>query len=210
MNFIFLIVNGIFFLLESQQTYHKVYMNTPYRSAKSLFSFEESESLPGTPQGLSWRTIHLSQDFAKVLFSNVSLEYNFPLTEHFSSNTIVLCFYSSIYANELLELHLTGVKLFDFDKIPIVSDLHLTLRCKSKTEQSRSYHYTLQHSKSKHFRFVKNEFVANNQTDLMENFIGQQGFHNFSSAVFQPILRTLQGFSDNNRLRFEKNCIKLT
>ena len=180
-----------------------------FKSPKSCFSFENIEALYTTPYRIPWQPNFLSQELGKILFSTVSLENNFPFTEHTSSDTIILCFYSSTYYNELLELHLTGVKSYDFYENPIIGDIHLTLRCKSPSkEKNCSYHYCIQSSNSKYFRFILNENLPNNQTDLMSEYLGQQGYYNFSSAVFQPILSVLESLVEKNKVFVENKCIK--
>ena len=181
-----------------------------FRSPKSCFAFEDIESLPNPPPHHHWKTVYLSLALARILFSTVSLQHNFQYCFNPSSSTIILCFSSSKYGKDLLELHLTGVKLIDPFNTQVVTNLHLTLRCTSPLrESSRSHHYSLQATDPHHFRFVKNHLAPNNQQDEMSEFLGLQGFCNFSSAVLQPILAGLKFYSENKQLRIDKNCINL-
>ena len=42
----------------------------------------------------------------------------------------------------------------------------------------------------------------------MSEYLGQQGYYNFSSAVFQPILSVLESLVEKNKVFVENKCIK--
>ena len=175
---------------------------------KKLFLFHPVESLPLTPESFSWKTVFLSQDLCKIVFSTVSLERGFSFFENSNSDTLILCFYCSIYGKETLELHLTGIKTQDHHMNPIVADLHLTLRCKNKEKiNSKSFRYSLQCSGEAYFRFVLNETMPSNQNDEMQEFVAQQGCFYYSSATLHPILEVLKEFTTNQQVSLKKNCV---
>jgi hypothetical protein len=181
-----------------------------YKSPKTCFGFEYVEKLPGTPENLDWKTVHMSARVSRVVFTKVSLENSYKYFKNSGSKTLIISFFQTIYCNEMLELHLTGVKEYDKNNNKILSDLHLTLRCTSSKEKNRSYHYLLQNSNKVHFRLVLNTQKPNNQNDDMNEYIGQQGYCKYSSAVLQPILSSLSSLALNKGIVIYNQCIKLS
>ena len=138
----------------------------------------------------------------------VSLENNYVYSENVASSTVIVSFFSTNYANQTLELHLTGVK-DSYLSTSIISNIHLTIRCKSFKEISKSFYYQLQFSQRKYFRFITNKYCPNNQTDNISGLVGQQGIYNYSSSVFQPILLKLQSFIETKQLIIDGRYIRL-
>lgn len=144
-----------------------------------------------------------------LVLQKSALENNFEFTENLNLDTVIVSFFKNYYCGEVLGLHLTTVKGYDFFDNSIVENIHLTLRSESRNVKSCSVYYELQHSRMKHFRFCRTEDVFNNQTDDMSEFLGQQGVYNFSSAVLQPVLSVLHELSNDNKLFLDRSCLKL-
>lgn len=180
-----------------------------FKSPKSTFAFERFEILPQTSNNQIWHTVTINKPFAYLLFQDISLQNNFLFTDNSSSSTVIINFYKTFYATESLELHLTGVKDIDSNNNDVISTLHLTLRHVSKNLKSRSFYYELQASRRLDFRFTRNDYAENNQTDDMDEFLGFQGFHNFSSAVLQPILQGISMYFAEKKAFIDGRCLKL-
>jgi hypothetical protein len=168
------------------------------KSSISVFAFEPIECLSDCPKGLFWRSVELTHNFGLHLLQHMAIEHNLQFTNHKSRSTIIVNLYTTRYMNEVIEMHLTGVKKLDLNAVEVITRLHLTVRVCAKEIKAKSVYYDLQHGGGKFYRFVKNEFEDHNQNDNIDEFIGQQGFYNFSSAVLQKILTILADFHTNS------------
>jgi hypothetical protein len=170
---------------------------------------EEVESLPQPNQEKSWKTLNFTKKLGILTFQKTALSHGFDFCENSGSSTVIVSFFRTFYYGEQLELHLTGIKSIDFSGNESLIDLHLTLRNFSKIPKTHSFYYLLQESSLKAFRFVRCDEIQGNQVDDMSEFLGQQGFFNYSSAVLQPFLETLHQLSSQGELIIRKGRLGL-
>ena len=180
-----------------------------YRSGKSCFAMEPVEQLLRHPVNTRWKTVRMSRKLGLLVLRTASFETGFEFTDNIYSSTVIINYCQNYYCGEVFEFHLTAIKTYDFVGIDVLDEIHLTVRNFSREMKNHSFYYLLQQTSQNEFRFIKCDFLEANQIDNMNEFIGQQGFFNVSSAVLLPVLKVLSDFQRQGKINPINNILYL-
>ena len=170
---------------------------------------EEVEQLRRHPASTRWKTVRMSRKLGLLVLQTASFETGFEFTDNIYSSTVIINYCQNVYCGEVFEFHLTGIKTYDCFGVDVIDEIHLTVRNFSREMKNHSFYYLLQQTSQNEFRFIRCDFLEANQIDNMNEFIGQQGFFNVSSAVLLPILKVLTELHRHGKINQINNILSL-